>query len=117
MTSSPRSAEKRCDAASHSPTYWGNSSTKSASDYSATTRSPPEMSITTNRIEPGWFSIPGAAVYTGFSVSAIESAVRLGKIQPRPVRIKGTAKSRRLKRAELDAWIESEFQQAKGGDQ
>ncbi len=55
---------------------------------------------------PGWFSVKGAARYTDFSVSAIESAIRLGKIESRAVRIRGERVARRIKREWLDAWIE-----------
>jgi hypothetical protein len=59
-------------------------------------------------IQPGWFSVKGAAAYTDFSVSAIESAVRLGQIETRAVRIKGNRVSRRIKREWPDAWIEGQ---------
>jgi hypothetical protein len=61
-----------------------------------------------NTIEPGWYSLRGAAAYTGFSDKAIRTAVSLGKLPASPVSITGTGKSPsvRIKREHLDAWIE-----------
>lgn len=56
----------------------------------------------------GWFSVRSAADYSDFSVSAIESAIRLGHIKHKRVKIKGTARCVRIKREWLDAWIESQ---------
>lgn len=56
-------------------------------------------------VEQGWFSIAGAARYTGFSVSTIRTAIKLGKLPEKKVTVSGQ-KSVRLKRADLDAWIE-----------
>ncbi|MEK7950511.1 hypothetical protein [Luteolibacter soli] len=49
-----------------------------------------------------------AAAYSDFSVSAIESALRLGQLDSRTVKIKGERKARRIKREWLDKWIEGE---------
>lgn len=59
-------------------------------------------------IQPGWFSVKGAAAYTDFSVSAIEKALRLGQLQSKAVKFDGTRISRRIKREWLDAWIEGQ---------
>lgn len=58
-------------------------------------------------IQPGWFSIPGAARYTGFSISAIRTAIDGGKLPKRVVAVKeGSSKpSIRIKREDLDTWI------------
>ena len=58
-------------------------------------------------VERGWFSIQGAAYYTGFSLSSIEKALRLNLFKSRKVKIEGTH-SRRIKREWLDAWIEEQ---------
>lgn len=58
-----------------------------------------------NQIVPAWFSVKGAAAYTGFSVSSIEAAIREDRFPSRLVKIKGVAKARRIKREDLDAWI------------
>ncbi len=62
-----------------------------------------------NTIEPGWFSIRGAAIYTGFSVTAIREAMKQNEFPVRRVTItgSGSATSARIKREDLDAWIES----------
>ena len=62
-----------------------------------------------NTIEPGWYSLRGAALYTGFSVTAIREAMKLGKFPVRRVAISGSgsATSARIKREHLDAWLES----------
>lgn len=59
-------------------------------------------------ITPGWFSLKGAAVYTGFSVTALRTALELEKFPARRVAITGSgAKDAvRIKREHLDAWIE-----------
>ncbi|HEY8961686.1 MAG TPA: helix-turn-helix domain-containing protein [Luteolibacter sp.] len=56
-------------------------------------------------IQPGWFSIPGAAKYTGFSVTTIRTAIKLGRFPFHQVPVSGQ-KSIRIKREHLDAWIE-----------
>lgn len=60
-------------------------------------------------IQPGWYSLRGAALYTGFSVTAIRSAMKQGKFPVHRVSISGTGSmtSARIKREHLDAWIES----------
>lgn len=62
-----------------------------------------------NTIEPGWFSLRGAALYTGFSVTAIRKAMAQDKFPVRRVSItgSGSATSARIKREHLDAWLES----------
>lgn len=55
--------------------------------------------------EQGWFSIRDAARYTGFSVSSIRTALKLGKLPKREVALSGQ-KSVRIRREHLDAWIE-----------
>lgn len=60
------------------------------------------------KIEPGWFSIEGAAVYTGFSSRSIHNAIEAGRITPRRVAVSGEKKVPRLKREDLDAWIEAD---------
>lgn len=58
-------------------------------------------------IAPGWLSIEGAAVYTGFSVPAIRTAIELGRFPARKVPVTGGRRSPvRIKREHLDAWIE-----------
>jgi excisionase family DNA binding protein len=61
-----------------------------------------------DQIVPGWFSIPGAARYTGFSEPTIRKAIDLGKLPKGKVDLEGTGKkpSVRIKREHLDAWIE-----------
>jgi hypothetical protein len=60
------------------------------------------------KIQPGWFSIRGAAEYTGFSVTAIRTAMGAGKFPVKRVPITGSGAkdSARIKREHLDAWIE-----------
>lgn len=57
-------------------------------------------------IKPGWFSVEGAAQYTGFSTSTIEKGVRTKQLTSRAVKVGGSRISRRIKREWLDAWIE-----------
>lgn len=59
-------------------------------------------------IEPGWFSIRGAADYTGFSVTAIRTAMASNKfpVMRVPITGSGAKDSARIKREHLDAWIE-----------
>jgi hypothetical protein len=56
---------------------------------------------------PGWFSIKGAAIYTGFSIPTIRKA--LGNGLPAS-RMKITADSAqemiRIRREDLDGWIQ-----------
>jgi len=61
-----------------------------------------------NSILPGWFSLKGAAVYTGFSVTSIRAAIEAGKFPVRRVEITGSGgkDSVRIRREHLDAWIE-----------
>lgn len=61
-------------------------------------------------IEPGWLSLRGAALYTGFSVTSIRTAAERGKFPVRRVSIKegsGVCPSARIKREDLDKWLES----------
>lgn len=55
-----------------------------------------------------WLSIPQAITYSGFSESAIRTAISLGKISTHEVEVsKGSRKkSIRIDRLRLDAWIE-----------
>ena len=58
---------------------------------------------------PGWFSIRGAAEYTGFSVTSIRAAIDLGKFPTREVQLLGDKKTKpniRIRREDLDAWIQ-----------
>jgi excisionase family DNA binding protein len=59
-------------------------------------------------ITPAWFSIPDAARYTGFSQTSIRKAIEAGKFPVREVEItgKGRKNNIRIKRTDLDAWIE-----------
>jgi len=60
-------------------------------------------------ITPGWFSIEGAAIYTGFSVPSIRAAMENKKFPARRVPVTKSdaeSKSVRIKRDHLDAWIE-----------
>jgi len=61
-----------------------------------------------DKIEPGWFSLAGAAIYTGFSDKALSTAIELGKFPASEVSITGTGArpSVRIRREHLDAWIE-----------
>ena len=61
-----------------------------------------------SQIKPGWFSLEGAAIYTGFSVSSIRAAMEENKFPVKRVTIRGTGikNSSRIKREHLDAWIE-----------
>lgn len=56
-------------------------------------------------VQPGWFSIRGAAVYTGFSESAIRNAAKEGRFPVARVSVRG-APEPRIRREHLDAWIE-----------
>ncbi len=60
-------------------------------------------------VQPGWFSLRGAALYTGFSVTAIRDAMKSNKFPVRRVNISGSGAmtSARIKREDLDAWLES----------
>lgn len=59
-------------------------------------------------VEPGWYSLKGASVYTGFSVTAIRTAMEAKAFPVRRVKITGSGAkdSARIKREHLDAWIE-----------
>jgi hypothetical protein len=57
-------------------------------------------------VQREWFSVKSAAAYSDFSVSAIESAFRLGQLESRAVKIRGKRVARRIKREWIDAWIE-----------
>lgn len=61
------------------------------------------------KIQPGWFSIRGAAEYTGFSVTAIRTAIEKNKFPVKRVAITGSGAkdSVRIKREHLDEWIET----------
>ena len=56
--------------------------------------------------ERGWYSIKSAADYSDFSVSAIETAIRIGALRSVAVKIRGERICRRIKREWIDAWIE-----------
>jgi len=59
-------------------------------------------------ITPGWFSIDGAAIYTGFSVATIRKAIDQGL--PAYRLTLGSESLRvmvRIRRETLDAWIEA----------
>lgn len=60
-------------------------------------------------ITPGWYSIAGAAAYTGFSIMSIRRAIALDKFPIREVHLAGKKHSKpniRIARSDLDAWIE-----------
>ena len=59
-------------------------------------------------ITPGWYSLKGAAVYTGFSDWTIRAAMGAGRLPVQRVAITGSgAKDAvRIRREHLDAWIE-----------
>ena len=63
-----------------------------------------------SKIQPGWFSIPQAAYYAGFSASSIRKAMRGGKLPARKVALEegSTAPAVRISRADLDAWLNSQ---------
>lgn len=75
--------------------------------------------MSTRTIQPGWFSIPGACRYTGFSEPSIRAAISRGLLTAREVTIsgKGDKPSVRLKREEIDAWIEGGTPAVEGGGQ
>jgi excisionase family DNA binding protein len=58
-------------------------------------------------IKPGWFSIEGAAIYTGFSVPAIRTAISAGTLPSYRVTVKAESRkpSVRIRREDLDRWI------------
>lgn len=60
------------------------------------------------KIAPGWFSLEGAATYTGFSITSIRAAAAAEKFPVKRVVIRGNGAkdSARIKREHLDAWIE-----------
>ena len=59
-------------------------------------------------VTPGWFSIPGAAAYTGFSVMSIRTAIELKKFPANSVALTGAGKKQniRIRREDLDQWIQ-----------
>lgn len=61
-----------------------------------------------NNVVPGWFSIEGAAAYTGFSSRSIRSAIkhRLFPYQSVSVTPGSRQQQTRIRREDLDAWIE-----------
>ena len=61
---------------------------------------------TKSTIEPGWFSLEGAGLYTGFSARSIKRAILDGKLPAKEVKVTGTVPQKRVKREHLDAWIE-----------
>lgn len=67
-----------------------------------------KLNYTTWDRYPGWFSVFGAAKYSDYSTASIESAIRLGLLKSKKVRITGNRFSRRIKREWLDAWIEDQ---------
>jgi len=59
-------------------------------------------------ITPGWFSIDGAATYTGFSHMTIRKAIAQGLPASRlTIGEKSMREMVRIKRETLDAWIEA----------
>lgn len=66
------------------------------------------------KTEQGWFSIPDAAKYTGFSIPTIRKALELGHLKKKEVRlVPGARASIRIKREALDKWIEGESEEVK----
>lgn len=62
-------------------------------------------------VQPGWFSIRGAALYTGFSVTAIRMAMSKGRFPFYQVEVSGgPTKETRISREALDAWIQAPYQ-------
>ena len=61
-------------------------------------------------ITPGWFSIAGAAAYTGLSESSIRKAIDLAHFPARRVAVAEGSNLPlvRIARADLDAWIASQ---------
>jgi hypothetical protein len=58
-------------------------------------------------IEPGWYTLSDAARYTGLSLKDITTAIWLGRVAVRTVRIASDRSGKKLIRREaLDAWIE-----------
>ncbi len=57
-----------------------------------------------------WLSIPQAARYTGFTTPTVRAAISNGLLKARRVQPSGpgTRASVRIKRDDLDAWIEGE---------
>lgn len=72
-------------------------------------RNPPDPMAAKDTITPGWFSIRGAALYTGFSVTAIRTAMSKGRFPFHQVEISGgPTKETRIRRDDLDAWIQGQ---------
>lgn len=63
--------------------------------------------MTTSSITPGWYSIDGAAIYTGFSVASIRRAISQGLPVSRMTIGNSPREMVRIKRETLDAWIEA----------
>lgn len=61
-----------------------------------------------DNVTPGWYSLRGAAIYTGFHESSIRTAMEAGRFPVfHPEVSPGSRKSSpRIKREDLDAWIE-----------
>ena len=56
--------------------------------------------------QPAWFSMHGAAKYTGFSLSTIRKAIRLSALPAHRVGLGGGRReSVRIRHEDLDAWI------------
>ena len=76
--------------------------------------------MSVKQIQPGWFSIPGACRYTGFSETTIRAAIKAGKFPAYRVEITGAGRKEniRIRRESLDAWIEGQEQDddGKGGE-
>lgn len=64
--------------------------------------------MSVNSIQPGWYSIEGAATYTGFSVSSIRTAIDEKLFPAKRVKLagKGSKPNVRIRREHLDRWIE-----------
>jgi excisionase family DNA binding protein len=68
------------------------------------------MATGTGHIPLQWFSIPQAARYTGFTTPTIRAAISNGLLKARRVHPSGpgTRASVRIKRDDLDRWIEGD---------
>lgn len=68
--------------------------------------------MSVSNIQPGWFSMRGAAQYTGFTDRSIRTAIESGQLPHSKMSITGNGRrpAIRIRREHLDEWIES------GGD-
>lgn len=69
-------------------------------------------SVATTRIEPNYYSIPGAAKYAGFTSPTIAAAIKGGHLKAFRVNPSGpgTRPSVRIAREDLDLWIRGEVE-------